>query len=444
MKHKALSKIIGVIKNPKKIIIYLDYHGYLNWLNDKAYLKLVFYARMGKRLDLENPKTFNEKLQWLKLYNRKPEYTTMVDKYEAKNYVAEIIGEKYIIPTLGVWERFEDIPFDKLPSQFVLKCTHDSGGLVICKNREEFDIEEARKKIEHSLKTNYYLQGREWPYKNVKPRIIAEKYMQDIGTQDLKDYKFFCFGGKAKCFKVDFDRFIEHHANYYDVDKNLLDFGEASYPPDRKKKIDIRATELHEMEQLAEKLSKGIPFLRADFYDVNGNVYFGELTFYPASGFGEFTSTKWDEIMGEWIPIRGGALLINKDLAVVLKDSSGGLIDYKFYCFNGVPRYLYVSQGMDNHKTARVSFLTMDWERAFFGRDDYSEFEMIPPKPGRFEDMKQIAAVLSQGIDFLRVDLYEINGEVYFSELTFSPCCGFMPFNPPSADYDVGRLLEIK
>ena len=120
------------------------------------------------------------------------------------------------------------------------------------------------------------------------------------------------------------------------------------------------------------------------------------------------------------------------------------LIDYKFYCFNGVPRYLYVSQGMDNHKTARVSFLTMDWERAFFGRDDYSEFEMIPPKPGRFEDMKQIAAVLSQGIDFLRVDLYEINGEVYFSELTFSPCCGFMPFNPPSADYDVGRLLEIK
>lgn len=269
---------------------------------DNIYLKYKYRKIMGKPLNLKNPQTFNEKLQWLKLYDRKPIYTIMVDKYEAKQYVADIIGEEYIIPTLGVWDHFDDIDFEVLPEQFVLKCTHDSGGVVICKNKNELDKTTTKGKIEKCLKTNFYWNGREWPYKNVKPRIIAEKYMEDPNVGELRDYKFFCFGGQAKCFKVDFDRFVSHHANYYDINKNMLDFGETICMPAFDKLIDFPET-IDKMRELAERLSASSSFLRVDFYDVKGNVYFGELTFYPASGFGEFTSDEWDIKLGEWIKI---------------------------------------------------------------------------------------------------------------------------------------------
>lgn len=297
-----------------KIIGRFSAYGVFNGLKDEKYIKLIYWARMGKKLNLKSPQTFNEKLQWLKLYDRKSIYTTMVDKYEAKKYVASVIGEEYIIPTLGVWEHFEDIDFNVLPDQFVLKCTHDSGGLAICKDKKNFDFEAAKKKINKSLKKNYYLSGREWPYKNVKPRIIAEKYMQQENRQDLKDYKFFCFGGEVKCFKVDFDRFIEHHANYYDADANLLDLGESICPPDFSKQLDIDKKVLDEMEILAEKLAQGTAFLRTDFYDIDGKVYFGELTFYPAAGFGSFLSDTSDELLGKWIPISGGDYSEQKNL----------------------------------------------------------------------------------------------------------------------------------
>jgi len=178
-----LNKIKKVLKNPWYLVITFAGRGWLNFLSDKMYLKLIYRAKLGKKLDLKNPKTFNEKLQWLKLYNRKPEYTKMVDKYEVKKYVADLIGEEYVIPTLGVWEKFDDIDFDSLPNQFVLKCTHDSGGLVICKDKSKLDIASAKSKIENSLKRNYYKYGREWPYKNVKPRIIAEKFMIDCSSE---------------------------------------------------------------------------------------------------------------------------------------------------------------------------------------------------------------------------------------------------------------------
>lgn len=271
-------------------------------LSDEAYLKLVYRLIFGRKLDLKNPKTFNEKLQWLKLYNRKPEYTLMVDKYEVKGYIAEQIGEEYVIPTLGVWDNFDDIDFDSLPNQFVLKCTHDSGGLVICKDKSNLDVTKAREKINKALTRRFYYFGREWPYKNVKPRIIAEKYMVDKTVDELRDYKFFCFGGVCKCLKVDFDRFIEHHANYFDPQGNLLDLGEKICPPNKEKVLFLPENK-DNMLQLAEKLSKGIPFLRADFYDVNGKIYFGELTFFPASGWGEFTDEKWDYKLGEWIKL---------------------------------------------------------------------------------------------------------------------------------------------
>lgn len=269
---------------------------------DPTYLKMRYYFSMGKRLHLDNPKTFNEKLQWLKLYNRRLEYVKMVDKYEAKEYVKSILGEEYIIPTLGVWDRFEDIDFDMLPDQFVLKCTHDSNGLVICKDKTKLDTEAARRKINKSLKRNYYYVGREWPYKNVKPRIIAEKYMVGDPVVGLPDYKFFCFNGVCKCMKVDFDRFVEHRANYYDPAGNLLDLGEVICPPNIDNVINLPCTK-DDMIKLAEKLSQDIPFLRVDFYDMDGKIYFGELTFYPASGFGAFTDEKWDDKLGEWLQL---------------------------------------------------------------------------------------------------------------------------------------------
>lgn len=289
-------------ENPYHIFCMLAYKGAFHWLPDETYLKWMFKGRFGKWPDLEAPKTFNEKLQWLKLYDRKPEYTKMVDKYEVKQYVAERIGEEYIIPTLGVWDSFDEIDFDTLPDQFVLKCTHDSGGLVICRDKSKLDKAAAKSKIEHCLKRDFYACSREWPYKDVKPRIIAEAYMEDTATGELRDYKFFCFNGEVKCFKIDFDRFIKHRANYYSPEGDLLPFGESAYPPDVNKILPMPHS-LKEMIDFAQKLSANIPFLRVDFYEVGKQIYFGELTFYPAAGFGFFTSEEWDLKLGEWIQL---------------------------------------------------------------------------------------------------------------------------------------------
>lgn len=285
----------------------LSAKGFLRWLPDGWYLKTRYkFASGGEKLDLENPKTFNHKLQWLKIYDRKPIYTTMVDKYEAKQFVAERIGREYVVENYGVWEKFDDIDFDALPEQFVLKCTHDSGGLVIVRDKSKLDKEAAKHKIEKSLKRNYYWGGREWPYKNVKKRIIAEKYM-------------------------------------------------------------------------------------SDFSDEQG----------------------------------------------------GGITDYKFYCFDGEPEFLYVSKGLEDHSTARISFLTLDWQFAPFKRKDYKPFETLPPKPQNYEKMLEICKILSKDCPFLRVDLYECSGQIYFSELTFFPCGGVMPFKDKADDEKIGKLLTL-
>lgn len=298
-----MNKVLQLIKDKKYRFLVMNRIGITRFMSDKKYLKLMFMYRMGKRLDLENPKTFNEKLQWLKLYDRKPEYTTMVDKYAAKKYVAERIGEQYIIPTLGVWERFDDIDFDKLPNQFVLKCTHDSGGLVICRDKSKFNISEARTKINKSLKSNYYYPGREWPYKNVKPQIIAETYMEDSKTFELRDYKFFCFDGKVKALFIASDRQSSTEETKFDFfDENYVHIPvtnghpNASVLPDKPICFD-------EMKRLASVLSKGIPHLRVDFYEVEGRVFFGELTFSHWSGFMPFSPEKWDNVFGSWISL---------------------------------------------------------------------------------------------------------------------------------------------
>ena len=272
-------------------------------LPDETYLKRRFYHDLGYKLNLANPKTFNEKMQWLKLHDRNPSYCRMVDKYEAKKYVASIIGNEYIIPTIGVWDRFEDIEFDDFPKQFVLKCTHDSGGLAICKDKNTFDYNEARYWINSSLKMNYYRCLREWPYKDVKPRIIAEKYMEDSSTKQLRDYKIHSFNGTPKVVLVCRNRYSEEGMteDFFDVDWNHLDVRREK---NGNSTVSIsKPKELEEMLSLSHRLSKDIPFLRTDFYVVNGRVYFGELTFFPASGLGKFIPESFDEQMGEWLKL---------------------------------------------------------------------------------------------------------------------------------------------
>lgn len=274
-------------------------------LTDKAYIKLAYFRRFHKFPNLKNPQTYSEKLQWLKLYDRKPVYTTMVDKYAVKKYVADIIGEEYIIPTLGVWDKFEDIDFDSLPEQFVLKCTHDSGGIVICKDKSSFDAVAAKNKINDSLKTNYYLHGREWQYKDVKPRIIAEKYMVDESGYELKDYKFFCFDGKMKLFFIAKDRGSkteETKFDFFDADFNHLPFTNGhpnSEPPY------FKPENFEKMKELAEQLSQNIPQIRVDFYNIEGHIFFGELTFYHWGGLMPFDPPEWDAKLGEWIKLPG-------------------------------------------------------------------------------------------------------------------------------------------
>ena len=278
---------------------------FFRWLPDATYLKLLYRFKMGHRLDLKNPQTFTEKLQWLKLYNRKLEYTKMVDKYAVKEYVAKIIGEEYIIPTLGVWDKPEDIDWDSLPNQFVLKTTHGGGGggVVICKDKATFDKTAAIAKLKESMTSDVYSGLREWPYKNVPKRIIAEKFMapeKSPAPKDLLDFKFFCFNGKVRFFKVDFGRFVEHHANYYSPEGELLEFGEQGLEPDPNYPIEF-PNNLKEMISLAEKLSANEPFLRVDFYNVNGKIFFGELTFYPASGLGKWTTEEADMKIGDYL-----------------------------------------------------------------------------------------------------------------------------------------------
>lgn len=279
----------------------LNSRQFFKWIPDKMFLKFAYKTLIGQKLNLNNPETFNEKLQWLKLFDRKPIYTTMVDKYDVKEYVASKIGEEHIIPTLGVWNRFDDIDFDSLPNQFVLKCTHDSGGLVICKDKSKLDKIAAKKKIEKCLKRNFYWTGREWPYKDVEPRIIAEKYMEDYPTTNLTDYKIHSFNGDPKVILVCRDRFSELGLteDFFDQKWIHLDVQRGEHL-NSKEEI-ICPKDLDKMLELARILSRDVPFLRSDFYTIGGKIYFGELTFFPASGFENFVPDSFDKILGDWL-----------------------------------------------------------------------------------------------------------------------------------------------
>lgn len=271
----------------------------MRFIPDKAYIQIYYFAHFKKFCNLKNPKTYNEKLNWLKLNDRNPLYRKIVDKYEVKEYVSNIIGNEYIIPTLGVWDYFEDIDFEALPEQFVLKCTHDSEGLVIVKDKSKLDKEFVKQKIKISLKQNFYYIGREWPYKNVKPRIIAEQYMEDHIYSELRDYKFFCFDGNPKAMFIASDRASGNvKFDYFDLDFGHLDIKQKYSHTDKP----LRKPETFEkMIELSKILSEGFPHVRVDFYEVDGKVYFGELTFYHFSGFMPFEPSRWDDKFGSWL-----------------------------------------------------------------------------------------------------------------------------------------------
>lgn len=274
-------------------------------LSDFLYLKLLYYFQTGKRLNLKHPKTFNEKLQWLKLYDRKPEYTTMVDKYAVKECVANIIGQEYIIPTLGVWNRPEDIAWDELPRQFVLKTTNGGGskGVIICKDKLTFDREEAIANLKKAMKRNLYQRFREWPYKNVPKRIIAEKFMEDHDNQtdDLIDYKFFCFNGEPKYCQVIKDRRKKETIDFFDMEWKHQEFVGLNSNAAFADVLPMKPICFDEMKSIAKVLSRNLSFSRIDLYEINGIVYFSEITFYPRSGFGRFFPQRYDEILGDKI-----------------------------------------------------------------------------------------------------------------------------------------------
>ena len=270
---------------------------------DKWYLEKKFLYTMGYKLDLDNPQTFNEKLQWLKLYDRRAEYTKMVDKYEAKKYVASKIGEQYIIPTLGVYESPEDIDFSVLPNQFVLKCTQDSGSLIICRDKSKLDIKKVCHKLKKGLKRRYFYWGREWPYKDVHPRIIAEQYMEDTRTKELCDYKWFCFNGEPKFMFIATDRFNNNEDTKFDFfDMNFNHIPVTNGHPNATSAI-AKPQTFDVMKSLAAKLSKGIPHVRVDFYEVDGKVFWGELTFSHWSGMVPFEPKEWDYVFGKEIKL---------------------------------------------------------------------------------------------------------------------------------------------
>jgi hypothetical protein len=291
-----------ILTNPW--IIFTIFKGTLlfRMLPDKFFLRIIFKAIMGYWPDFKNPKTFNEKLQWLKIYDRNSNYTNLVDKYEVRNYVAQKIGQEHLIPLLGIWDNAAAIDFDHLPNEFVLKCTHDSGGIVLCTQKESFSKADAISFLSKRLKHNFYYNYREWPYKYVTPRIIAEKLMHDQLSDDLKDYKILCFNGDPKYAFVCTERHSESKLKVTFFDSNWIKLPFSRVYPQSNKQIACPKN-WEKMKELAKQLSKGIPFVRVDFYEINNQIYFGELTFYPGSGLEAFTPSEWDLILGQEIII---------------------------------------------------------------------------------------------------------------------------------------------
>lgn len=416
---------------------------------DEIYLKVRFRLLMGKRLNLDNPQTFSEKLQWLKLYNRRPEYTMMVDKYAVKNYVSGLIGKEYVIPTLGVWDRPEDIEWDQLPNRFVLKTTHGGGsnGVVICKDKSTFDKEAAIKLLKKNMKQSDWKIGMEWPYKDVPHRIIAEEFVDPApDIKDLSDYKFFCFDGEVKGLFVATERQkegVDVKFDFFDADYNHLPFKQGHenanpYPP--------TPHNFEQMKAVAAKLSKGHPHVRVDLYDVGDRVLFGEITMFHFGGMVPFRPEEWDKIFGNMLTLPGeklGGAIIRYTLDGKMIITQPCLIDYKWYCFGGEPQYCQVIQGRTSEEA--IDFFDKEWNHQdFIGLHPTANNALVTPKkPVKLHQQIEIARVLSKNIPFSRIDLYEVKGEVLFGEITLFPLSGMGSFRPEIYNLKLGQLLQL-
>lgn len=308
--NKRVSMIVNAVKTGNIGFLIKRKLGFTNHMDDKKYIQKLYSVMVGEKIDFENPKKFNEKLQWLKLYDRNPLYTIMVDKYRVKEYVSQKIGKEYVVPLLGVWDDFDEIDFEELPMQFVLKCTHDSAGLIICKDKKNFDKNSAKEKLDKCLKRNFFYSGREWPYKDIKPKIIAEKYMEDVKLKELRDYKFFTFNGEPKVLYITQGRgnCEETVADFFDMEFNHLPF---TIDHNMAKTLPEPPVNFELMKELARELSAGTPQLRVDFYEVNGQVYFGEHTFFHCGGFEKFHPEEWNYKFGEWIKLSNDGISSN-------------------------------------------------------------------------------------------------------------------------------------
>lgn len=422
--------------------LYLGARGFFRWMSDEQYLRTAYRLVFHKKLNLDNPMTFNEKLQWLKLHNRKKEYVMMVDKYRVRDYIAKMIGEEYLIPLLGVWDRPEDIDIEKLPNQFVLKCNHDSGSVIVCRDKSKFDFEVAKRKLKKKMKRGTFYYGREWPYKYVKPCIIAEQYMEDDSNKEIQDYKVHNFDGVSKVILVCKDRFKQTGLteDFFSDEWEHLDIKRINHP---NSDSEIKKPEsLSLMLELSERLSKGHPFLRTDFYEVNGKIYFGELTFYPASG---LSPESFDKSLGEMLELpMGGVALVNKNVILHLHEAevTNGLKDYKFFCFKGKCSFFKIDY--DRFISHSANYYSTQGELLSFGEmacppNGLKTVEM----PKALTEMIALAEKISNGTDFMRVDFYESCSRVFFGEITFFPASGFGAFTPEIADRKIGELINI-
>lgn len=296
----SLKRKIRYVVNDPLLILFHIVESLRYVIPDKLYLHLRFFSIMRKFINFKNPITYSEKLQWIKLYDRNPQYTVLVDKYKSKEYVKNIIGDGHCIPFLGIYESFDEIDFNLLPNQFVIKCSHNCG-VVICKNKSIFDIKSAKKIIDKTMANNYFYYSREWPYKNVPRKVIVEKYMVDESGVELKDYKFFCFNGEPKFFFIATDRDVDTKFDFFDMDFNHLDIIQGH--PNATKPI-VKPANFDEMIRIARILSKGLRHVRIDLYNVNGNIFFGEYTFFHFGGMVPFVPEKWDKTIGEYLDLK--------------------------------------------------------------------------------------------------------------------------------------------
>ena len=385
----------------------------------------------------------------MKLYDHNPDYIKLADKYAVKEIVAKRIGTEHIIPTLGVWDRAEDIEWDKLPERFVLKTTHGGGnnGVVICSDINSFDKEAAVRKLSEGLRHDSFAYGREWPYKYVPRRIIAEEYIEPRpNVKDLPDYKWYCFNGEPKFCQVIQDRSEKETIDFFDNEWKHQKFtglnhvaGPAAVPPKKPANLDVQI-------RIARELSKNLSYVRVDLYDMGDNTYFGEVAFYPNSGMEVFSPEQYNELLGHMIishgQKRGGVIircLHNDELQILPPD----LQDYKFFCFNGVPKILFIASERNNPYTeTRFDFFDEEYNHLnmFNG---HPHADIVPAKPANYEEMVECAKMLSEGFYFMRADLYSVNGKVYFGETTFYHNSGMVPFVPNEWDETMGSWMEL-